>query len=292
MTDSTSHSDDAGIPDEFNDSLERAEYMMEQGRLILERQKEAAATAVHCGTYQSPLQPLNLAKTSKAQSSAVLRQLNTNSPKSKGSPLFKKPTQLNITPGVSKKPPTKCRIPKPLSASKPISASKIPNFRNIRSPIGIYIKNRPPTEMGANVKPTQDFFDSSYCARASKGLDFTVVETNGNKDAPRSIPRKAYICAESNLVSNGNRFVHIESNWRFFFLLLKFKDVRCAKIPGGNKVHKILGMEPEVVRHIGRIGGSPYKHDEPSKLADDTLSDFSMLPGDVSVQVLHDLKRV
>lgn len=46
------------------------------------------------------------------------------------------------------------------------------------------------------------------------------------------------------------------------------------------------------MRHIGRIGGSPYKHDDVSKLADDTLNDFSLLPGDVSVQELHDLKRV
>lgn len=195
MTDTTSHSVDGGIPEEFNDSLERAEYMIEQGRLILERQKEAAAAAPHCATAQSPLQPHNQTEFFKTQSSSVLRQLNTNSPKTKGSPLFKKPTQLNITPGVSKKPPTKCRIPKPLSASK------IPSFKNIRSPIGIYIKNRPPTEMGANVKVTQDFFDSSYCARASKELNFTVVEIDVKKDAPRSIPRKAYICAESNLVS-------------------------------------------------------------------------------------------
>lgn len=204
MTDSTSHSDDGGIPDVFNDSLERAEYMIEQGRLILERQKEAAASAAHCSTSQSPLQPLNQAEFSKTQSSSVLRQLNTNSPITKGSPVFKKPTQFNLTPGVSKKPPTMCRIPKPLSACKPVSASKIPNFKNIRSPIGIYIKNRPPTEMGANVKPTQDFFDSSYCVRASKELNFTVVETDLKKDAPRSIPRRAYVCAESNLVSIAN----------------------------------------------------------------------------------------
>lgn len=201
MTDSTSHSVDDGIPDEFNDSLERAEYMMEQGRLIIERQKEAAAVAAHCETSKAPLQPLHQAELSKTQSSSILRQLNTNSPKTKGSPLFKKPTQMNITPGVSKKPPTMCRIPKHFSASKPISASKIPNFKNIRSPIGIYIKNRPPTEMEAKVMPTKDFFESSYCARASKELDFTVVETDVKKDAPRTIPRKAYVCAESNLVS-------------------------------------------------------------------------------------------
>lgn len=55
----------------------------------------------------------------------------------------------------------------------------------------------------------------------------------------------------------------------------------------------MLGKTPEVLRHQGRIDSS--KHQPVTDNVDDdddgSLSGFSLLPGDVSVVVAHDLKR-
>lgn len=197
MTDDTAHQSDYGsMPDVFNDSLERVEYMMAEGRRILAEKKIAAEQATKMQTVVTPVS--NVVP-------AILRQQNTNSPKE----LFKKPTFNCITPGLAKRPPPaatssssvprmKCRIPKPVSATKGAAG-----FKHIKSPIGIYMKNRPPTTMVVNVTPSKDFFDSSYVGSLSKNdLDFTVFESSAEqRRSPAILPQKAYFSAAGTLVN-------------------------------------------------------------------------------------------
>lgn len=194
MTDTTQQSDYGSMPGAFNDSLERVEYMMAEGRRILaEKKSSAAATPALAATPTT---------------TKILQQKNTNSPKNTPKDLFKKPTFNSITPGVTKRPPAaasttasggfRCRIPKPVSATKSGAG-----FKHIKSPIGIYVKNRAPTVMVANVMPTKDFFNSSYVGSSSKELDFTILSTSSTEEKqrlPMAISQKAYVCAPGTLV--------------------------------------------------------------------------------------------
>lgn len=177
-------------PDAFNDTLERMDYMMEKGRRILEQQQKDNVCNKSAKKLPRKLEGI------KGPIPAILKERNSNSPKIVD-PIFKKPAQFrSITPGVIKKPPMHhSRIPKPKSASK------IMGFEHIQSPISIYIKNSAPTTMVANVKSSNNFFDSNYCSRAMKGLDFTLPTQTEEKSQHMSLPKKAYICTDNLLVS-------------------------------------------------------------------------------------------
>lgn len=177
----------SNVPDVFNDTLERMEYMMEQGRRILEKEKKVTKLPAE----KTPIRMLEGRRTPD-----VLKERNTNSPKTVDA-IFKKPSLFNsITPGVIRKPPihhSASRIPKPKSATK------LNGFEHIKSPISIYIKNSAPNTLVRNVKTRNDFFDSSYVNRAVNALDFTLPTDVAPKST--TLPKKAYICTDNLHVS-------------------------------------------------------------------------------------------
>lgn len=119
------------------------------------------------------------------------------------SPAFKKP--ILPTSG-TKKEPTQSRIP----------TSK--NFNHIVSPIGAYIKNIAAPPLLANVKPTSDFFDSSYCNKMSKELDQSVMSEAGASKPTKlvsSLPVKFFTSSQQQRVI----------------------DEKFQKIPGGEKLN-------------------------------------------------------
>lgn len=66
-------------------------------------------------------------------------------------------------------------------------------------------------------------------------------------------------------------------------------DEKFQKIPGGEKLTRIIGQMPSVISHQGRIhSGSPMKRTVP---IDESFANMSVMSGDISVQVVRDVKR-
>lgn len=65
-------------------------------------------------------------------------------------------------------------------------------------------------------------------------------------------------------------------------------DNRHVITPGGKSVQKLIGNAPLVIRHDGRIKTGRINANQPME---ESLSDLSVLSGDVSVQVVHDVHR-
>lgn len=198
------------------------------------------------------LKPFNRAQ-SAAKSQATERKFISPSASPNISPAFKKPNFL--TPS-TKKEHVASRIP----------TSKNKHFEHIVSPIGAYIKNIAAPPLLANVKPTSDFFDSSYCNKMSKVLDYSVLSDAGASSKPvSSLPVKFFTSSEQQRVI----------------------DEKVQKIPG--KLTSIIGHLPSVICHQGRIhSGSPMKRIVP---IDDSFANMSVMSGDISVQVVRDVKR-
>lgn len=71
--------------------------------------------------------------------------------------------------------------------------------------------------------------------------------------------------------------------------VLQVIDAKKQKIPGGEKLNRIIGQMPCVISHTGRIhSGSPFKRPVP---VDDSFANLSVMSGDISVQVVRDVKR-
>lgn len=295
-----------GSPKYFDDSLERIEYMMRKGRELQQKSNSKAATEKSSASatnspasqYKMPT-PKTLGSSSQkrpitataSKTSAVKAKLFTNSAKkpppqaitpasrilqpfnrvvqSKApmerkfvspraspivSPAFKKPNQTSN----QKKEPPASRIP----------TSKHKHFEHIVSPIGAYIKNIAAPPLLANVKPTTDFFDSSYCNKMSKNLDYSVMsDASMSQPVTSSLPVKFFTSSEQQRVI----------------------DEKFQKIPGGEKLNRIIGQMPSVISHQGRIhSGSPMKRSVP---IDDSFANVSVMSGDISVQVVRDVKR-
>lgn len=161
----------------------------------------AAAIAFGTGSSSSsnstsPTAVKKLFRTPIARNSPILKaKTPSNVAATSSSGIFKKPT--TITPSAAqlkKTTPSSAlgatsRIPKPRSAGKA-------NFDYVRSPIGAYIGKRAPNPMQQKVTIERDFLDSTYCAGASKELDFTLpAQTDENRapDAGGSVlPMRAY----------------------------------------------------------------------------------------------------
>lgn len=74
-------------------------------------------------------------------------------------------------------------------------------------------------------------------------------------------------------------------------------DRQVTKIPGGNKVHQMvqpaLGNPHKIIRHEGRIKMDlhPSQHQPRDSIFDETLANMSIVSGDVSIQVIRDIKK-
>ena len=62
-------------------------------------------------------------------------------------------------------------------------------------------------------------------------------------------------------------------------------------MPGGKKIQQIVGETPVIIRHDGQINvGSPLSIRQYA--SDDSIADISLMPGDVSVQVVKNVQRL
>lgn len=206
------------------------------------------------------LKPFNRVQSAKA-AQPLERKFTSPRPSPNHSPAFKKPNFL--TPS-AKKEPIQSRIP---------TSNKHKHFEHIVSPIGAYIKNISAPPLLANVKPTSDFFDSSYCNKMPKGLDYSVMSDAGAGSSSKpvsSLPVKFFTSSEQQRVI----------------------DEKFQKIPGGEKLNRIIGQMPSVISHQGRIhSDSQIKPKKRIFPIDDSFANVSVMSGDISVQVVRDVKR-
>lgn len=221
-----SSTDDASmmIPDQFNDTIERMEYMMEHGRRLVDAKHGAIKktpapssslprTPLHspnvgrlnanrspCHTPSTEVTSQKVHSTSKqklfgtpvAPDSPILKAKSTNSPATHSNNKFKLPMPISL-PKKTTTPLTGSGIP------RPVSAKKKPLYDYVKSPIGAYINQRPPNPTRQNILPVRDFLDSTYCAGATKGLDFTLP--TAHEDQPKlRYARKIYIQASDEKV--------------------------------------------------------------------------------------------
>lgn len=175
---------------EFNDTLERIEYMMAKGQKILDRK---AATNVGTSYINSPSIRASAEKkklkttTTPAKLATPTKSATPSKPLSaKQIDPFKKPIR---SPMVANKcndgPNSNSKIPKPTSALK---------FRHIASPIAAYIKNTPEVPLIKSVKSVKSLFEARNMNKISKQHDESTcsVESIPTKS---TLPRKFYTTA-------------------------------------------------------------------------------------------------
>lgn len=90
------------------------------------------------------------------------------------------------------------------------------------------------------------------------------------------------------------------SNGEFLLHLQEIDNRQVTKIPGGNKVHQMVHSAVEnpnkITRHEGRIKmdlhpSEQHHHQPRDSIFDETLANMSMVSGDVSIQVIRDMKK-
>lgn len=239
----------------FNDSLERIEYMMKKGRELQEKsnthasENAPAERVIYTPTshYVTPIARTLISSSQKrtvatsgmkGATPSAKAKLFTNSakklvnpspgpqgitpatrilkpfnrvPSFKSQPMERKFTSPSISPGF-KKP--NCPTPglKKEAAQSRIPTTKNKHFEHIVSPIGAYIKNIAAPPLLANVKPTSDFFDSSYCNKIQKELDYSVMSDTGAISKPvSSLPVKFFSSSDQQRV----RFLSIRNLIKF-----------------------------------------------------------------------------
>lgn len=163
---------------EFNNTLERIEYMMEQGQKMLRR---------------ADVNPNSPAPSNRISTTFGLEKKATPSKKIFFKPssavktdLFKRPEQRIRSP--SSQLSATSKIPKS-KFTAPISSTSKPQFRHIASPIAAYIKNTPEIPLIQTVKPVKDLFDSSYYSKMVRLQDESTVSVE-NFSVKSSLPRK------------------------------------------------------------------------------------------------------
>lgn len=69
-------------------------------------------------------------------------------------------------------------------------------------------------------------------------------------------------------------------------------DHRYIVTPGGKSVQKLIGNAPLVIRHDGKFKTHGGQSHVAAQQFEESLSDLSMVSGDISVQVVHDAHRL
>jgi hypothetical protein len=194
--------DNDSKPPNLNDTLEEVEYMMEQGRKLLEaeRNKKIMESAA-----QSVLTPLTLNKVlgtrtyynSPNTPNTVIKQRNINSPTSSAKPVQKTLKKVDSF----KRPPISSRIPQP-SRTTPHNQFKFNRYEHIVSPIGMYIKHTPQVTLDVRHKGGSGLsaqMHNKSIRESEQSFKENIVEDMRNYKP--SIPRKGVTASAARHVS-------------------------------------------------------------------------------------------
>lgn len=269
---------------EFNNTLERIEYMMERGQKILQR--KAVGVGASSGYMNSPSRPAYVDSPSRPAPEKTNPKPSTPSKPSsaKKVDLFKKPMRspmvLNRNADAQS---SGSKIPKPSAAR--------PKFRHIASPIAAYINNTPEVPLIRTVKPVRNLFESRPVNRFDSNHDESTCSVESMPVKP-SLPRKFYTSAPQRQVIpvEFRLLISIHSFQDASFLVLQIIDSRYMVTPGGKSVQKLIGNVPLVIRHEGRYKSAAPPAERACPF-EESLADLSHVSGDVSVQVVKDVHR-
>lgn len=201
----------------FNDSLERVEYMMAQAQKMMNNKAKPCA----------PLCQVEAKKTPVSQTKLKPKVLTPNGvPLKKGTPKhltpnrcdpFKRPDQRNARSPFTAKAASASKAQAPTQGQSRIP-TKIPGslhkpqFRHIASPIAAYINNTPEVPLLKTIKPMRNLLSEDFnkACKSNSSLDESTqsVESLPTKSA---LPRKMYISAQQRKVNMNvwrNIFVH------------------------------------------------------------------------------------
>lgn len=214
---SSTHKDSTGISEKFgdmpnfNDTLERVEYMMEQGRKMLNDKSSKLTPTRH--VQQQPMQNVQNRKTPLSQTkskvltpnSASLHKLATAKHLTPNkTDIFKRPDQRNVRSPFAVKPSSAFKLQVASTQSRiPMKTGSLhkPQFRHIASPIAAYINNTPEVPLIKTIKPMRNLFTEDFNkVYTSKSLDESTqsVESFPTKSA---LPHKMYISASQRKVN-------------------------------------------------------------------------------------------
>lgn len=271
--------------DRMNDTLEQIEYMLAQAQKLQEQQqtpKVIPASPMTPFNYKSTTKPKVFLKTGSASKQSPLIKFSPvirNSPKTLNS-AFKKPIQSSTT----KAPQTSH------------SASK--KFQHIESPISRYINHTPGLPLqataralpGIGTSPKQfNFRDSESFANENQSMNATYKGS--------SLPFRAK--TKSSAVPHVSLVTTVVCNLKILFnfppQVYDHRDVK--KIPGGPKMQNLLGTSPTVTVHQGHVRNQdrfrafPKGQLNETALSEQSFADLSLFAGDVSLQVVEEVKR-
>lgn len=203
------HTDDNyGEMPKFNDTLERVEYMMEQGQKLLS-EKNAKCALNSPIPQPSTAQPKSNKKTPISQSKSNVLTPNSAS--------LKKVTAKHLTPNkvdMFKRPNVRSPF-----ATKAASASKVqtasvhsriptktgslhkPQFRHIASPIAAYIKNTPEVPLIRTIKPMRNLLTEDFNKICKPSLLDESTQSVESFPTKSTLPRKMYISAPKRQVN-------------------------------------------------------------------------------------------
>lgn len=208
----------------FNDSLERVEYMMEQAQKMMSSKAKPCAPLCQVEAKKTPVSQTKLKPKVLTPNSASLKK---GAPKhltpNKCEP-FKRPDQRNARSPFTSKAVSASKVqPAPTYGQSRIP-TKIPGslhkpkFRHIASPIAAYINNTPEVPLLKTIKPMRNLLteDFNKACKPNSSLDESTqsVESLPTKSA---LPRKMYISGQQRKVSGGRR--------NFSFFSIYFYDV-------------------------------------------------------------------
>lgn len=177
---------------EFNNTLERIEYMMEQGQKMLKHKGAVPKNSNQNSPAVTTRTPIAFGSGKKATPARKFPMKPSSAVKTD---VFKRPEKRIRSPA-----PTSSKIPKTKSTVLISSASKS-QFRHIASPIAAYIKNTPETPFIKTIKPTKDFFGSAYYSKMVKSHDESTASIE-NYSIKASLPRKFYDAAPQRQVNS------------------------------------------------------------------------------------------
>lgn len=269
---SNNNRNDANEERKFNDTLEEVEFLIEQGIKIkaLEQKTTTPLTPTsNDKTLNNLLTPESRKTTPKTPNTVISKSkyqtIQHHSPMDK---YFKKPPIFTHQPS---------RIPKPQHQRfvAPHTVTNNKRFDHIVSPISQYIKSgQSPLVKNIQAGYENNFFDSSYCQQ----LNFTQDSINNDSilsmdktNSVVSLPRKAFIATD----------------------YCQMYDNRTIKMPGGASVQRLVGDVPYAIKHEGRIQMGIANHQpQQQPQINDSFADLSIMPGDLSIQVVKNVERI
>uniref|UniRef100_A0A336M0J8 CSON009583 protein n=1 Tax=Culicoides sonorensis TaxID=179676 RepID=A0A336M0J8_CULSO len=199
------------------------------------------------------------AQKSKPSTPNILKQKNLN----------------RLAPGSDSKKNTPDTFKKPIAISRlPVPKSNSKKFNHIVSPIHAYIKDAPQyplmtKQKGARTGLIDQLHDPNRRDTVySQNNENLFTEDPSYKPA---IPLKGVISAPKSQVYDARTPI---------------------KMPGGDKVHKLIGNHtPTVVKHEGRFKSYTNVQINANDTVDESFANLSVASGDVSIQVVKNVNR-